>query len=109
MQSSPHFLDRGLEALRQKQAKGKQPLAVAVQPQQHGVQVAVPAVPGAPRTALAVAQAAVQLSRRRPCSCSSTHSGTANKTQYVPMAIMRVFWGQAMTADLDALYLRTIR
>jgi hypothetical protein len=27
----------------------------------------------------------------------------------VPMAIMRVFWGQAMTADLDALYLRTIR
>ena len=40
----------------------------------------------------------------------SAHSGTANKTQYVPMAIMRVFWGQAMTADLDALYhkLRTI-
>ena len=40
----------------------------------------------------------------------SAHSGTANKTQYVPMAIMRVFWGRAMTADLDALYhkLRTI-
>ena len=40
----------------------------------------------------------------------SAHSGTANKTQYVPMAIMRVFWGQAMTANLDALYhkLRTI-
>ena len=40
----------------------------------------------------------------------SAHSGTANKTQYVPIAIMRVFWGQAMTADLDMLYhkLRTI-
>ena len=41
--------------------RASSPLAVAVQPQQHGVQVAVPAVPGAPRTALAVAQAAVQL------------------------------------------------
>ena len=40
----------------------------------------------------------------------SAHSGTANKTQYVPMSIMRVFWGQAMTSELDALYhkLRTI-
>ena len=40
----------------------------------------------------------------------SAHSGTANKTQYVPMSIMRVFWGQAMTQPLDALYhkLRTI-
>ena len=40
----------------------------------------------------------------------SAHSGTANKTQYVPMAIMRVFWGQAMVPELDALYhkLRTI-
>ena len=24
---------------------------------------------------------------------ASAHSGTANKTQYVPMSIMRVFWG----------------
>ena len=40
----------------------------------------------------------------------SAHSGTANKTQYVPMSIMRVFWGRAMTADLSDLYhkLRTI-
>jgi len=37
-------------------------------------------------------------------SAAAKTSGTANKTQYVPMAIMRVFWGQAMTADLDALY-----
>ena len=40
----------------------------------------------------------------------SAHSGTANKTQYVPMAIMRVFWGQALTPEVDALYhkIRTI-
>ena len=40
----------------------------------------------------------------------SAHSGTANKTQYVPMSIMRVFWGLALTPELDALYhkLRTI-
>lgn len=40
----------------------------------------------------------------------SAHSGTANKTQYVPMAIMRVFWGMALTPELDALYhkIRTI-
>ena len=62
IQPSPHFLDRGLEALRQKQAKGAQQLAVAVQP--HAADVVPVAVPGAPRTALAVAQAtttAVQL------------------------------------------------
>lgn len=35
---------------------------------------------------------------------SSAHSGTAHKTQYVGMSIMRVFWGCAMTPDLDALY-----
>ena len=41
---------------------------------------------------------------------ASAHSGTANKTQYVPMSIMRVFWGMAMTPELDALYhrIRTI-
>ena len=40
----------------------------------------------------------------------SAHSGTANKTQYVPMSIMRVFWGQAMVPEMNALYhkLRTI-
>jgi hypothetical protein len=55
-------LDRGLEALRQKKAKGAQQLAVAVQPR--AADVVPVAVPGAPRTALAVAQAtttAVQL------------------------------------------------
>ena len=35
---------------------------------------------------------------------ASAHSGTANKTQYVPMAIMRVFWGQALCPALDELY-----
>ena len=41
---------------------------------------------------------------------ASAHTGTANKTQYVPMAIMRVFWGMALTPELDALYhqIRTI-
>ena len=40
----------------------------------------------------------------------SAHSGTANKTQYVPMAIMRVFWGMALAPELSALYhkIRTI-
>jgi hypothetical protein len=35
---------------------------------------------------------------------SAQHSGTANKTQYVPMAIMRVFWGMALTPELSKLY-----
>lgn len=35
---------------------------------------------------------------------ASAHSATANKTQYVPMAIMRVFWGMALTDELSALY-----
>ena len=41
---------------------------------------------------------------------SSAHTDTAHKTQYVGMSIMRVFWGSAMCADLDALYhaMRTI-
>ena len=41
---------------------------------------------------------------------TSAHSGTANKTQYVPMAIMRVFWGCALTPELHELYhkIRTI-
>jgi hypothetical protein len=34
----------------------------------------------------------------------SAHSGTANKTQYVPMSIMRVFWGMALTPELSDLY-----
>ena len=38
------------------------------------------------------------------------HTGTAHKTQYVPMSIMRVFWGLALTPELDRLYhnIRTI-
>ena len=41
---------------------------------------------------------------------ASAHTGTANKTQYVPMSIMRVFWGMAMTPELHKLYhrIRTI-
>ena len=41
---------------------------------------------------------------------ASAHTGTANKTQYVPMSIMRVFWGMALTPELSALYhkIRTI-
>lgn len=41
---------------------------------------------------------------------ASAHSGTANKTQYVPMAIMRVFWGCALVPALNNLYhiIRTI-
>ena len=41
---------------------------------------------------------------------ASAHSGTANKTQYVPMGIMRVFWGLALTPELSDLYhkIRTI-
>ena len=41
---------------------------------------------------------------------ASAHTSTANKTQYVPMSIMRVFWGMALTPELDALYcaIRTI-
>ena len=41
---------------------------------------------------------------------ASAHTGTANKTQYVPMSIMRVFWGLALSPELDALYhrIRTI-
>ena len=32
------------------------------------------------------------------------HTSTANKTQYVPMAIMRVFWGCCLVPELRALY-----
>ena len=41
---------------------------------------------------------------------ASAHSGTAHKTQYVPMAIMRVFWGMALVPELSDLYhkIRTI-
>ena len=41
---------------------------------------------------------------------ASAHSGTANKTQYVPMAIMRVFWGRALIPELAQIYhaIRTI-
>lgn len=41
---------------------------------------------------------------------ASAHSGTANKTQYVSMSILRVFWGMALVAPLDELYhkIRTI-
>ena len=35
---------------------------------------------------------------------ASAHTGTAHKTQYVGMAILRAFWGQALEPDLDALY-----
>lgn len=40
----------------------------------------------------------------------SAHTSTANKTQYVPMSIMRVFWGLCLTPELSALYhkIRTI-
>ena len=41
---------------------------------------------------------------------ATAHSGTAHKVQYTIMAVMRVFWGQAMVPELDALYhaIRTI-
>jgi hypothetical protein len=41
---------------------------------------------------------------------ASAHSSTANKTQYVPMSIMRVFWGLALSPELATLYhnIRTI-
>jgi hypothetical protein len=32
------------------------------------------------------------------------HTGTANKTQYVPMSIMRVWWSEALSPQLAALY-----
>ena len=35
---------------------------------------------------------------------ASAHTGSAHKTQYVGMAILRAFWGQALEPDLDALY-----
>ena len=35
---------------------------------------------------------------------SSAHTGTAHKTQYVGMAILRAFWGQALCPELDELY-----
>ena len=35
---------------------------------------------------------------------AAAHTDTAHKTQYVGMAILRVFWGQALVPDLDALY-----
>lgn len=31
-------------------------------------------------------------------------TGTANKTQYVPMSIMRIFWSEALSPQLAALY-----
>lgn len=34
------------------------------------------------------------------------YTGTANKTHYVPMAIMRLFWAQALAPDLATLYHR---
>ena len=37
---------------------------------------------------------------------ASAHTDTAHKTQYVGMAILRVFWGQALTPELDQLYHR---
>jgi hypothetical protein len=41
---------------------------------------------------------------------SAAHTGTAHKTQYVPMSIMRVFWGMALVPELSELYhnIRTI-
>ena len=38
------------------------------------------------------------------------HAGTANKTQYIPMSIMRVFWGTALDPEFDRLYhmIRTV-
>ena len=66
-QPSPHYLDRRLEALRKK-ANGVQQPALAQQPmltvQPHEADLVQVAVPGAPRTALTVAQAvttAIQL------------------------------------------------
>ena len=35
---------------------------------------------------------------------ASAHTGSAHKTQYVGMAILRAFWGQALESDLDELY-----
>lgn len=35
---------------------------------------------------------------------SFAHTDTANKTQYVPMAILRVFWGLALESELSDLY-----
>ena len=35
---------------------------------------------------------------------ASAHTDTAHKTQYVPMAILRVFWGMCLVPELDALY-----
>ena len=35
---------------------------------------------------------------------SSAHTGTAHKTMYVGMAILRAFWGQALCAELDEVY-----
>ena len=32
------------------------------------------------------------------------HTDTAHKTQYVPMAILRVFWGTCLAPELDELY-----
>jgi hypothetical protein len=32
------------------------------------------------------------------------YTGTANKTQYVPMAIMRIFWSEALVPELAHLY-----
>ena len=32
------------------------------------------------------------------------HTSTANKTQYIPMSIMRIFWSRALHPDLQKLY-----
>ena len=86
-QPSPHYLTRGLEALRKK-ANGVQQPALDQQPmlsvQPHEADFVQVPVPGAPRTALTVAQAvttAIQLLtdpdmttealRARPARCSS--------------------------------------
>ena len=38
---------------------------------------------------------------------ASGHCSSANKTQYVPMAIMRIFWAECAHPDLNALYQST--
>lgn len=35
---------------------------------------------------------------------AAAHTDTAHKTQYVPMAILRVFWGMCLSHELDKLY-----
>ena len=39
------------------------------------------------------------------CECVSfMHSATAHKMQYAPMAILRIFWSEALTPALAQLY-----